>query len=383
MSVGYDFSVPLPSAPPGSTLRGALETIALRALQRPPCVVSFSGGRDSSIVLAIATDVAAREGLTPPVPVTLRFPQDRESDETSYQEMVVGHLGLPDWQRLTLTDEMDLLGPIAQPFLRRHGVAVPANAYFHCPIVEQAQGGSVLTGVGGDELFTERLFHRANLVLSGRRRPAVLDPLRILVALLPQRLRALAVRLRFPNGDEPLPWLNTGANAELMRVWRAESGQEMLSFAGYVRDVLWPDRDRILGLTALQALAEDEGVLCLSPFADAEVLAAAAAERGWKDFGSRAAATAGLTGHLLPPALAARPTKATFDTSFVNHYTRDFVERWDPTTLPADLADLVDVEAARQTWAATTIDFDARSASLLQAAWLAQNPHASADTSRS
>ena len=32
-------------------------------LQRGPCLVSFSGGRDSSAVLAVATAVARREGL--------------------------------------------------------------------------------------------------------------------------------------------------------------------------------------------------------------------------------------------------------------------------------------------------------------------------------
>jgi asparagine synthase (glutamine-hydrolysing) len=53
---------PLPPAPPGVTVRAALEAVMVRALHRPPCVVSFSGGRDSSAVLALATHVARREG---------------------------------------------------------------------------------------------------------------------------------------------------------------------------------------------------------------------------------------------------------------------------------------------------------------------------------
>ena len=53
---------PLPE-PGGLGVRGALEAAVLPALQRPPCLVSFSGGRDSSAVLAVAADVARRHGL--------------------------------------------------------------------------------------------------------------------------------------------------------------------------------------------------------------------------------------------------------------------------------------------------------------------------------
>ena len=56
----------------GLTPLAALEEAILPALRRPPCLVSFSGGRDSSCVLAAATRAARREGLQPPVPVTLR-----------------------------------------------------------------------------------------------------------------------------------------------------------------------------------------------------------------------------------------------------------------------------------------------------------------------
>ena len=53
----------------------------LRALRRPPCLVSFSGGLDSSALLAVATAVARREGLDDPVPATLVVPGSPESDE--------------------------------------------------------------------------------------------------------------------------------------------------------------------------------------------------------------------------------------------------------------------------------------------------------------
>ena len=74
--------------------RAAMERALLAPLRRGPCLVSFSGGRDSSAVLAVATAVARREGLQPPIPATLRFPSAADSAETEWQEGVIAHLGL-------------------------------------------------------------------------------------------------------------------------------------------------------------------------------------------------------------------------------------------------------------------------------------------------
>jgi hypothetical protein len=52
---------------PGATARGVLEELISPALERPPCVIGFSGGRDSSSLLALATHLARREGLPMPV----------------------------------------------------------------------------------------------------------------------------------------------------------------------------------------------------------------------------------------------------------------------------------------------------------------------------
>ncbi|MGH3092626.1 MAG: hypothetical protein ACRDOG_09935, partial [Gaiellaceae bacterium] len=43
--------------------RHSLEDAVRPALLRPPCAVSFSGGRDSSLVLAVAAHVARSDGL--------------------------------------------------------------------------------------------------------------------------------------------------------------------------------------------------------------------------------------------------------------------------------------------------------------------------------
>jgi asparagine synthase (glutamine-hydrolysing) len=58
---------------PAAPVRDALENAMLPALRRSPCFVSFSGGRDSSAVLAVAVEVARRHGLPEPVPATMRF----------------------------------------------------------------------------------------------------------------------------------------------------------------------------------------------------------------------------------------------------------------------------------------------------------------------
>ena len=67
------------------TPRVALEAAVLGALRRPPCGVAFSGGRDSSLVLAVATHVARREGLPDPIPVTRRFPDKPEAEESEWR----------------------------------------------------------------------------------------------------------------------------------------------------------------------------------------------------------------------------------------------------------------------------------------------------------
>ena len=131
----------------------ALEEVMLPALRRPPAVVSFSGGRDSSAILAVATDVARRHGLDDPVPAIMRFPDAPATDETEWQELVLGHLGIRDPDVIELRDELDALGPTASAILDRRGVRWPGNAYLHEPVLERASGGSLLTGLGGDELF--------------------------------------------------------------------------------------------------------------------------------------------------------------------------------------------------------------------------------------
>ena len=71
-------------------------------LSRPPRIVSFSGGRDSSLVLAVVIRVARREGLPLPIPVTVRPAGDADHVEAGWQELVVRDLGLDDWVQVEI-----------------------------------------------------------------------------------------------------------------------------------------------------------------------------------------------------------------------------------------------------------------------------------------
>ena len=69
LATGVVFGVnPLRLPAATTTPPQALEAAVRPALQRGRCFVSFSGGRDSSPVLAAAAAVARREGLAAPVP---------------------------------------------------------------------------------------------------------------------------------------------------------------------------------------------------------------------------------------------------------------------------------------------------------------------------
>ena len=135
-AIGLDPDVPpLEPVAPGTEPLSMLEGAVLPALARPPCVVAFSGGRDSSAVLAVATGVAKKEGLPLPVPVTQVYPDNPETDETRWQELVIRHLGLTEWERVEVTGELDLLGPVARRLLTRHGLLWPPNFYTFEPLI--------------------------------------------------------------------------------------------------------------------------------------------------------------------------------------------------------------------------------------------------------
>lgn len=334
--------------------RRGFEDAVLLAVARPPCAVSFSGGRDSSAVLAVAAAVARREGLPAPVPVTHRFPGDGGSDEADWQEQVVRHLGLREWTRHTWTTEMDVIGHYAGQLLRRWGPVYPNNAHILLPVAEAAAGGSVLTGVGGDEVFLLR-----SLATDLRR-----------VARTPSRgtARAFAdhVRPRAAWAGTVLPWLTGDANAELRRQLAAEGTGTPLTWRRLVATHWWRSRTRRAAVATLDAVAALHGAVAVHPFCSAEFLAAAARRHAVTGYGNRNAGMLELFAADLPRAVLLRRSKASFTTAFFGAPSRSWVETWDGTGVDPDL---VDADRLLETWRADTVD--ARSFNLLQGVWAA------------
>jgi len=355
-----------PGAPPlpqarDVGVRAALEEVMLPALRRPPAVVSFSGGRDSSAILAVATDVARRHGLDDPVPAIMRFPDAPATDETEWQELVLGHLAIERTEVIELRDELDALGPTATAGLQRRGVRWPGNAYLHEPVLERAAGGSLLTGVGGDELFGSRASPHVWL-FRARRRPNRGDPRALADAALPRRLRAARWRAR---EAPPFPWLTPARMDVLSRVIARE-------------EVSWPHRwDRSVVFwhasrafsavtSAIPALAEAHDVLALNPFVEPPVLAELMRAGGATGFPSRTTAMRRLFGDLLPDALLARETKAAFSAPVWGPRARAFASDWSGEGVDPEE---VDVDAVRGQWLSEKPD--GRTILVLHAAWLA------------
>jgi asparagine synthase (glutamine-hydrolysing) len=341
--------------------RRTLERILLGALERPPCVVAFSGGRDSSAILAEATRIARARGLEDPVPHTLRFAGAPRTAEDEWQELVVRHLDLGEWNRRSMGEELDSLGPIGLDVLRRYGVHWPANIHTFKLIVEPAAGGSLVTGNGGDELFAAWPDRRVALIRRGRAFPRRAD-LRPLLATLP--LGATIARSRRARLMR-LPWLTPAAVREVGRRFTEGSTSVARSWAEDVEDYLG-SRSVELTLGIGEAIARDAGVHLVEPFYDPAYVRSVCAEAPRDGYASRAVAMGRHFGDLLPAALPGRSTKAVFTEVFAGPETRRFAAEWTGEGLDAAL---VRPEALRETWLSEVPDM--RSLVPLQAAWLA------------
>ena len=342
-------ALPAPGAAPAIT---ALERAVLPALRRPPCLVSFSGGRDSAAVLAVATHVARAHRLTDPVPATNRFAVAPAAEEARWQERVVSHLGLRDWIRLSFGDELDVVGPYARRVLARNGLLWPFNVHFHLPLLEAAGEGSVLTGIGGDELFS------AACGPLGGRRPRALA--RTLFEVAPYRVRWPVLARRAPL---TLPWLTPAGDRAATAAAAAHDASEPRAMAARMR---WARgmRSLAVGAWSLDAVAAMTRAQVVNPLLDAGVWAAVARAAGRRGFDSRRHGMQELVGALLPPDVIARTDKASFDEAFFTGTARETVAKWSGGGLAAGL---VDDEALAAHWRAEPM---AQSFTLLQAAWL-------------
>ena len=356
---GPAVTLPATTADPLSALEAVIEP----ALRRSPCLVSFSGGIDSSIVLAVAVHTARRHGLPEPIPITWRFAGAPAAQESSWQELVVDQLKPGDWERLTVDEELDFVGPVAQRVLRRHGLMHPANAFLHEPLLARAAGGALLTGIGGDQVLGLWRGRMLADVLARRRRPPRRLPLTIVRAGLPLPVRAKLERRHVPGWA----WLTPSAREQATRLLAHERAADPLAWATHLRWQL-SRRDTAMFAASMRRLADGAGATVVNPLLEPGFAAALARAGGRLGWGNRRAAVGALFGRLLPPALIDRPDKAMFDEAFWGQATRALTRSWDGGGVNERL---VDRDALRRAW--STGEPNARTALLLQQVWLASS----------
>jgi asparagine synthase (glutamine-hydrolysing) len=370
IALGYVFGQtgdPLPGSSQKVTAREALERVVGEALRRPPCGVAFSGGRDSSLILAVATHVARREGLPDPVPITKVFPNAPGSDETDWQELVIRHLRLHQWERIVFADELDLVGPLAARHLLRHGVLWPPTIHADAPVLERVSHGSLLDGEGGDEVLgveAHRIAPLTHLLRSPR--PVRRSRLRVaLRALTPARIRGAPMTRQWI--ETAMPWIRPTLQDQLIESLRIGEAAEPLSFAASVRRV--PQRRTFVLLAHnRRLLAVDSDVHLSSPLLHTEVVQALAREGGVMGRGDRTAVLRALVPDLLPDVVLARPDKAEFGDAFWAQHAHEFARQW--TGVGVD-DDLVDSNALKRLWCSE--EHHALTSALLQQAWLADH----------
>jgi asparagine synthase (glutamine-hydrolysing) len=346
----------------GSALR-ALEDAIRPALARPPCVVEFSGGRDSSVVLAVATSLARREGLPDPLPFTCLYPDLPEADESEWQEAVIRHLDIGEWERLASTGEVDLLGSLATSSMSRWGLLWPPTAHTRATQLGVARGGSLLSGEGGDEVLGPRRISVVRQLLVGAIRPSTGNVRLAALALAPRPVRTERLRRRFAR-EVGAHWLTQDGRDAFFNALSADAASEPLDWRMAVRR---HPRTRAVGLAmeTLDILAEDIDVMRINPLLDAGFLDAVCRAGGWRGFVGRTAALLELFGSVLPESVLTRNTKARFNRAVFGEQSRAFVQEWDGSGVDTSL---VDADRLRDEWMAD--EPHALTFPLLHSCWL-------------
>jgi Asparagine synthase len=340
----------------------ALAEVLLPHLEAGPCYVAFSGGRDSSAVLAMAAMVARKHGLADPVPVTEVYPGIPEVDESDWQQAVIAHLGLTEWLRLEVDGENDLLSPPVKDSLVRRGILWPPATHNKVNLLGRLSKGSLLTGEGGDEVFGGRRatpWAHLRKGTSMRRRRAVLGTAE---SVLPRPLRSRHAAAQFRAAGVQ-PWLRPEAARESVRLAARDTVSEPL---WWDRALLWSTsrRSTVVSARNYGAVAAEYGVNLVDPLLDLRFISALGSSVGRWGYAGRTAAMWALFGDILPAAVVERRTKAFFNRAFMGEATADFARRWDGSGVDTEL---VDVERLREEWLSDRPS--ALSSTLLHSAW--------------
>jgi hypothetical protein len=340
---------------------GVLRQRAISLLASPPCVVAFSGGRDSSALLAVLIDVARREGLPEPIAVTARWDEDAASDESAWQEEVATTVGLREWEIIRPGTDLDLLGEQATSALTHLGLMWPAPAYALRPMMRLAKGGSFVSGEGGDEAFGLWPYGRLWSTLRKGQVPRSGDLRTLALGCAPRPLR----RRRWEHNLPPYQtWLRPEALRHMAVALADDQADDPLTW-GHYQVVSRRRRAMDLTVRTLEGLSALEHSTYVGPFLDERFLAALAAWGGPLGRGDRTEVMISLFEGVLPDPVLTRVSKASFGGVFWGPSSRRFAEEWDGSGLAGEL---VDADALRAAWRAPVPVYG--SALPLQAAWL-------------
>lgn len=342
--VGHAPCSPLPRPSGSVSLDEVLFDLIEPALAGGPCYVSFSGGRESALLLAVATAAARARGHPDPIPATLRYPEALAPRVAAHQERIVAYLRLDDWERVDVSDELDLLGPLARRALFEVGILFPVTSYILLPLLDVARGGWLLVGGGWTDVFAYWRWSRVADVLAGRRRPSRRFAREASLLLLPPPVRRAVLASRGRRRDHP--WLRDPVARAADALLRAQEADVPFRLDRTL------DRQRrhrcYRGINAsFEALAASTSTRVLLPFRTDEYAGAAAAVGGRLGVGNRSQSVAAVAGHLLPLELLQRSDRTGARTIVFGEPTRHFLEGWSGEALDPEV---VDLEALHEIW---------------------------------
>ena len=266
-----------PTDTAGASPTQVLESMLAPALARPPCVVRFLGWSRLVRPLAVASRLAAREGFEPAVAATLRYPGEHEAHEDQWQELVVRHLGISNWEKLPAADSADLLGPVASCELRRHGLLWPPAHHTEVPLYALAAGGTLVNGEGGDEVLGAHRVTPLARALAGRfpKNRSEAAETALMLASRPVRQRAYFAKL---SAQVAKSWLRPEAQEHFAP--RRPQTKPLSPSTGAPACVACHARGPgTSAFTTRTFRAAADGITVLRPLQDARFLAALYAER--------------------------------------------------------------------------------------------------------
>jgi hypothetical protein len=325
-----------PPAPRRSSLDEFRALVFASAFDRGPCFIPFSGGRESSMWLAMATRHARSHGHDDPVPVTLRYPGLASSEQLALQELVVARLGLADWEVVEPDDNLDLIGPVASGALRETGPFWPPNAYLMAPLLEAAREGVFVLLTGVSDFFSWWRWAPLAGVLSGHRRPRVQDAALLASIAVPASVRARSLRRQ---GMPPLSWLRPDAERralELLTTRRA------VVPVGFDRACTTQITHRCFTGAAgtFRALGQALGTRIELPLCAPGVVASLAGAGGRRGFGEQRAFLQRLGGDLLPSEALPRRPAPDLTPIFFGEPSKQFASAWTGSGLDESVVDV-------------------------------------------